>query len=228
MTPVGAARSGVVGSVVDAIPDSEDLHARYDWRKASGTSTVVDQTGNGFDLSGSYTGPTATINGNQAGRFDDSTEDEVSVSFSAEPTPISIFLVVRLETVDTNNAKYIFDSADSSFEIFLNDGDSGDWQFGGSSFYDDGAADTDNHIISAIYRADGNTSELFIDGGGTPDASGDIGVNSLQGFFLGDDSSGTARNADFSVGEILIYPQDKGSIRSDVESYLSGGWGVTI
>jgi hypothetical protein len=210
-----------------AIPDGGDLQARYDWTQASGTSTVTDQTGNGFDLSGTYTGPTVTINGNQAGRFDAANEDELDVSFTAESTPVSIFLVVRFESLSTSGPKYVFDSADSSFQIFLNATDTR-YQFGGSSFYDGGTPDLNNHVFSAIYRADNNTSELFIDGGNTPIASGDIGINSLQGFLVGDSSDSTARNADFSIGEVLIYPQDKGGIRGDIESYLSDKWGVTI
>jgi len=213
--------------VLSAIPDSGDLHARYDWTQASGTSTVTDQTGNGFDLTGSYTGPTATINGNQAGRFDATNNDEIDVSFTAEATPVSIFLVMRWEGF-ASNARYVFDSADSGVEIFLNRNGNGNWEFGGSSFFSDGIVDKNNHIVSAIYKAGGNTSELYIDGGTTPDASGDIGTNSLQGFLIGDDSTTTDRYGDFSIGEVLIYPQDKSAIRTDIESYLSDKWGVVV
>jgi len=218
-----------VFSAGPVIPDEGDLHARYDWTQASGTSSVSDLSGNGFDLTGSYSGPNASINGNQAGDFD-GIDDELNVSFAAENTPVSIFLAVRWDVVQTGlgNTEYIYDSADSSFEIFLNNNGNGDWQFGGSSFFNDGAADTNPAIVSAIYRSSGNTSELFINGSSSADASGDIGSNSLQGFNLGDDGSSTGRYGEFSIGEILIYPQDKSSIRSDVENYLSTKWGITI
>lgn len=205
-----------------SVPDYNQLYSLYDWSIETGTSTVTDRA-NSVDLSGSYTGQTTTINNLQSGRFNG---DEMSASFTPVSTPVSIFVVMRWESLVSNDARYVYDSVDSSFEIFLNEDGNSDWQFGGASFFDDGAADLNNHVVSAIYKPSGSTSELYIDGGSTADASGDIGSNSLQGLKIGNDGSTTNKPGDFSIGEMLVYDSDKSQKRNEIENYLGNRWGI--
>lgn len=212
------ARHGVHDSL-SPVPGGEDLHARYDWSQASGTSSVADQTGNGYDLSGSYTGPTATINGMQAGTFD-GIDDYLSATFSELPQPNMIFAVAAAQADDTSS---LIDGTTSNGrnQIVL---DVGDWGiFAGNTPVSGSDADQNPHVLSALF--DGSSSYMRVDG--TQDLSGDPGSDGLNGISVGEYPIGDDHGA-WNVGEILVYPQDKSGIQTDVEQYLADKWGIAV
>jgi len=203
------------------LPDEDDLHARYDFSQATGTSTVNDLSGNGHTLTGSYTGPTGSINSKTAGVFD-GVDDFLDNTFSSVSQPITMFLVARLNDFATGGEKKMIDGA-SNAEMFIGSSIGSDWRVFAGSVMDNGAADADDHIFSILF--DGSNSELRIDG--TSEATGNVGSNSLNGLTIG--AYGNVSNfTDMVAGEWLIYPQDKSAIFSNVESFLSGRWGISV
>jgi len=98
-----------------------------------------------------------------------------------------------------------------------------DYQMFAGSVLNGETPDTSPHIWSSLFNGANSVNRLD----GSQIASGDAGTDSLDGFTLGSIYDGT-QNAPVDVGEILIYPQDKSGIQSDVEQYLSDEWGITI
>lgn len=209
-----------------AIPDSGDLQAHYDWTQASGTSSVADQTSNGHDLTGSYSGPTATINGNQAGEFDGA-DDYLDVSFGTTLSQPTHFFIVAQMTASPNEFNEIITGDDTTDRQAIagdNDANGDDWTlFAGTRLNSGLTFDETPHIISGLF--DGTNSVLRLDG--TQIASGDAGANSLSGLTVGSHPFQFNYTA-VNVGESLLYPMDKSGVQSDVESYLSNKWGITI
>lgn len=211
------------------IPDSGDLHARFDATELSlsdgdSVTTWGDATGNGHDLTDGGFSPnfqTNVINGNPVVRFD-GVDDFLDVAFSALSQPNQIFGVFQLTTLPSGNNS-MWDSEGADRETFVVNADDDDWQIFAGSNVRGGSLDTDPHIHAALF--DGPSSTVRIDG--TEVASGDTGAQSLDGFTLGSDNDQRAFVA-VDVGEVLIYPQDKSGVQSDVESYLSDKWGVTL
>jgi len=215
----GVRVNGRAVGVGSAIPDSGDLQAHYDWRQASGTSSVTDQTGNGHDLTG-HSGPTATINGNQAGLFDGN-DDLLTTSWPSESQPNTYFAVFRVEN-DSGSFQYIFDAdTDLNHGFGLTNGT--EWRIFAGSSVDGGTHDTNVHIVSALF--DGANSVLRIDG--TQVASGDTGTGVFGGLSVGARPSGSSYT-NVSVGEWFGYPMDKSSIFANAEQYLADEWGVTL
>jgi len=209
------------------VPAEGDLQARYDFSQASGTSSVLDRSGNGHDLSGTYTGPTSTINGVQAGTFD-GTDDFLDVAFGSTISQPTHFFVVaeftegpsadfaEIVTGDnsTNRQSIVGDNFNNGSDFTL---------FAGVRLNSGITYDTDPHILSGLF--DGSNSVLRLDG--SQIASGDAGSNDLSGLTLGAHPDQTSFT-DVNIGELLLYPQDKSSIVSDVENYLSERWNITI
>jgi hypothetical protein len=206
------------------VPDSEDLLARYDWREASGTSSVADQSGNGNDLSGTYTGPSASINGNQAGRFD-GTDDILDTAFNTRSQPNHIFLVARWTDVSGSDFPRLFDNDNSNKEhsFGLDEGNTEWFLRSQGSTGSDGSADTNAHIFETLF--DGSNSTFVVDG--TQRSLGSIGTDGLDGFQLGARADDTLF-AEFDIGEVLIYPQDKSTSASEIRNYLSDEWGISV
>jgi len=210
------------------VPDSGDLHARYDATELSfsdgqSVSTWNDQTGNGHDLTAG-TPPTYIsngINGNPVVSFD-GVNDFLDVAWSALSQPNHVFVVFQLQkTTGPSTFQAITDSANSSNRnVFSADDEF--VMFAGSAI-NGTASDTNNHIGSALF--DTTTSNLRIDGSQV--ASGNVGTQSLDGFRVGSAPNGT-EFAEIYIGEILVYPQDKSGIENDVEIFLSNKWGITI
>jgi len=215
--PIGSVRSGILGSGV-AIPDAQDLYAHYDFSKEDGSTTVTDQTGNGRDISGSYSGTSVDINGVQAGDFDGS-DDNLSTTWSTVSEPWHIFAVIQYKTESGD----ILDGA-SQAESRMYGPVFGDWRLyqGGSSVVIGGTSDTNPHIIGGLF---GSTDVLRLDGSQL--ASADSGSSDLTGLTVGSRGN-NEKYGDVKIGEILVYPQDKSDIQSEIEQYLSDKWGITI
>lgn len=206
--------------VVD-IPDSEDLHAHYDFSDIeTTTSTVPDLTGNGYDLTGGFTSLSQTINGVAVGEFDGS-DDSVSTAFAEIPQPNQIFVVLEMTGDNTSNTGFIYDGNDTNNGRNVFTGSS-DWRIFAGNFVTGGSADRNPHIANAYY--DGANSKADIDGANV--LSGDAGGEGLDGFLVG--ASAGDDNAPAKIGEILIYPQDKTGIEADIEQYLSNKWGIAL
>jgi len=193
-----------------------DLHAHYDFSKEDGTAPVPDQTANGFDLSGSYSGVARSINGVQAGNFDN---DSLSVSFTTESQPNTIAMVVKLDVVEQIE---FFDSVSAAQHLMRGVGPDRFSMFAGSEI-EASVADTDPHVFVGVF--DGANSVMRIDGSEV--ASGNTGSGSLDGVTLGSRGGG-GFNHDGLIGECLVYTQDKSSIFSDIENYLGSKWGITV
>lgn len=202
-----------------AIPDSGDLQAHYDFSEEDGSTPVTDQSGNGHDLSGSYSGVSRDINGVQAGDFD-GTDDNLTVSFSAESQPNHIFIVAQADSISGNESPFDADTAVD--QLIFATGSSNNWAINSGDTVEDGSADTSAVIISGLYN--GASSAIRVNG---VESTGNAGTASLDGISLGARGDGT-NPFDGTIGEVLVYPQDKSGIVSDVESYLSDKWGITL
>jgi len=217
------------------IPASQDLHARYSAKSLSlsdgnPVSTWTDETGNGHDLTAG-TAPTYVangINGNPVVRFD-GVDDYLNVAFSTLSQPTHVFIVFQAFSGTT-----IYDSFDSLGGAVFNrhyfqlaDRGSGvNWEiFNGNVLNSGTAGDTSAHIAGNLHNSTSSTMRLD----GSQIASGNPGTEDLNGLTVGArGESPPANHAEVDVGEILLYPVDKSSIQSDVESYLSSEWGIAV
>lgn len=200
-----------------AIPDSEDLQARYDWRNNSGTSTVTDETANGFDLTGTYSGVIGLIEGIDAGLFD-GTDDLLDVAFTELSQPTTISCLIKLEDA-TSEFKHVYDSESGDNTHTLLKNDFGGWKADASRASQStpigGSLSTNPTILTVLFN--GSNSVLRQDG--TQIGSGDIGANGLNGITMGGRADGVNK-ANFSILEWLGYDGDKSSKFSNIESYL--------
>lgn len=214
----------------DAIPpDSEDLHAWYDATEISASdgdaiSTWPDESGNGYDLT-SGTAPTykaSVINGNPVVRHD-GVDDYLDVNWAAFAQPNHIFAVWRFQALDNNNITPVYHGENGNNRHTLGERDTDNWRIFSGSNVEGGSKDTNNHISAALY--DGANSYLRLEGGQV--LSGDAGSEGMGGMTTGSNNS-QAVYGQVDIGEILIYPMDKSAVESDIESYLSDKWGITI
>lgn len=215
------------------IPDSGDLHARYDATELSlndgdPVSTWGDATGNGYALTeGAAPQYVASgLNGNPVVRFD-GVDDFLTTTFSALSQPNSIFIVAQSQAAgETTSNKNVHASTNGSntHALYVDNTSPVTWNmFAGSNLNSGVTEDENPHVFGELFNT--TSSALRIDG--TEAVSGDVGSQSLDGLTIGTNAS-QSNFGDFDIGEILVYPQDKSGIASDVESYLSGKWGITI
>lgn len=220
-TDVDISSDGDTFTLATTIPDSEDLHAHYDFPQEDGAMPVTDQTGNGYDLTdGSYTGVGTSINGVQAGDYD-GTDDATYTSFSEVSQPTTVSLVIQLESTPGD----FFDGFSGASELIRARDSTGNFgAFAGSNFDSTFSSDTNAHIITVLFN--GASSVFRIDGQNV--ASGDSGTNGLDGVTLGSRGAGSQNHSDIRIGEVLVYSQDKSSIFGDIDSYLSDKWGIAV
>jgi len=212
-----------IGTGVSVIPDSEDLHARYDVRVLSlsnndSVTTWADETGNGHDLTAG-TAPTYIadgIDGNPVVRFG-GVDEFLDVAFSTISQPYSVFILFQFQSFDSNDLNFVTGPETGSGGLnFTSDMTGNDtYTINSGSSIRGGTVDTNPSIFSNIL--DGASSAMRKNG--SQIASGDAGGDGMQGLSVGDNGSG-AENAEIDVVEILVYPQDKSGIQSDVEEYL--------
>lgn len=227
--PIGSSFKGGVLGGVDPVPESEDLHARYDatelpLSEGNSVSTWTDETGNGHDLT-SGTAPTYVengIGGNPVVRFN-GVDDFLDVVFSAIPQPTTIFVVAQFQSVGST-VEVLFDSnSTSNRQTLYNDGDNSAFSLFAGNFINGPTHNTNPTIWSALFNGANSVGRF----NGTQEISGDLGTQSLDGITVGSESN-DSNYAEVDVAEILVYPQDKSDIFPDVESYLSNRWGIAI
>lgn len=207
-------------------PDYNDVLAHYDATtlSLSDGDTVTswpDQTGNGNDLSGT-SNPSFDadgINGNAAVDF--SLSNYLDVSFTSESQPNTIYIVFRFDSFDSGGNNILYDSVNGSAHAHGND-QTEYVAFAGDTILV-GTVDTSNHISGVLW--DGSSSTIRIDGSSL--AVGNAGTGGLDGFVLGRDRN-SGNESEVTVGEVIIYPQDKSGIYADIESYLSDKWGIGL
>ena len=238
---MGLKESGLRGSFrnvsvgISAIPDSGDLHLRIsaqDDDRSLGSITTIPDQANDFNLSGSAELIDAGVNGNRSYRFD-GIEDLMSVAFDNLPQPNHIFMAFEVVgPVPTDGDNVVFHDSESGgqgsnrhvlFSESDGGGQNGEWSiFAGNTINGSDVA-TGNYISNSLYN--GSSSSLRLNG--SAEISGDVGSQELDGFAVGANGN-NSQNSEIDVGEILVYPEDKSSIDSDVEEYLSEVWDITI
>jgi hypothetical protein len=201
------------------VPDSGLLQARYDFSQEDGSTPVTDLTGNGYDLTGSYSGIAVTINGTQAGRFD-GTDDVLDGSWSSISAPYYFFAVVEL-----SNAGAAFDpiisGTDSDRHLIASNANQ-DWFIGtDAGFVTAGVSDNLPHIFEGAFE-NGNVN-LLVDG--TVVVNTSLATNSSDNIRLGANFPET-NYADMKVGEVLPYTAEPD--RAAVRSYLANKWDITL
>ena len=214
---------GITDGQTYGIPDSEDLHSRYDFSEEDGSLPVTDLSENGHDLdNGDYTGVAEDINGVQAGEFD-GVDDGVWTSVSTVSEPITVAFVADINSDDTfQRAVKLQDGPDGDLRSSADP--SGDWEIE-SEGDDIQGGDVFDKLVIAHF--DGGEGVLRVNGtevanGDTPITMDGINIGSRQ---IEDESSGYFEGA---IGEVLIYDSNKSDIFDDIESYLSDKWGISI
>jgi len=198
-------------------PAEGDLQARYDFSQETGGTPITDRSGNNFDLTGSFSGLSRTINGVEAGEF---VSDSLTVDFAGINQPFTVAAVVKFDVLDSN--KEFFDGGSSGEALFKAFND--EYQlFSNGNGYSASGVDTNPHILLARY--DGTNSLIREDG--TQLASGSVGDGSLTGITLG-----TGRNRsnffDGLLGEVLVYRGDQAANFADIELFLGEKFGIQL
>lgn len=208
------------------IPDSGNLQARYDFSEEDGSTPVTDLTGNGYDLSGSYSGVGRDINGVQAGDFD-GTDDSLSQSTQISTNPSSVYAIFKTDSYPDSGAVGLVDSSDDSNNknALVGRTTPDEWSIINGSFINTVAVDTTTaHVFGGIF--DGSNSIARFDGS---EFTGDTGSRTPDGLSVGNQGSDSGVYFDGLIGEILYYGvKHDSATRSDVETYLAAKWGVTL
>ena len=220
MTEFTTWRSLVDGAEFSVIPDTEDLHFRYDFSEEDGSMPVADLSNNGHDLgNGSYSGTSAEINGLNSGDFDGDSDGIHGNIGSLEP-PFHDFFVLRWDQL--TDGDYAFADTDDNHPSMRENSD--EWAFRAdnndmvSTTYD-----TEVHIIEVLW-ADEN--RLVIDG--TEEDTLSETPNTATDFGLGYASFSDDRHSDITVGELLRYDRDKTDSADDIRQYLGNKWGIGL
>ena len=208
----------VTVEIESTIPDSELLHAAYDFSKEDGTTPVVDRSDNNLDLdTGSYSGVNDDINGVQAGEFD-GVDDTVFTTSGSMDFPYLVATVHRPDDTDGNHVPVM-----PSDSFVFHKIDAGDF-FMRTTNSVRGSAATEGDAVIHLSVFDGDDSEIRIDG--SVDASGSQDNVDYDGVGVGSRESGDSEFYDGAIGEVLLY--DGIPDIGEVESYLSNKWGVSI
>jgi Tfp pilus assembly protein PilE len=204
------------------------LHAHWDmsdlaYSNGETVSSVSDQSGNGYDLSNSGSGPVMVesgLNGNDLVEFQGNSRLD-SPEWSPVSEPYTIFFVTS--SYDSPSDGVTMDSAGGSGRAFIAR-DNPEWRiWNGGGFNTAFTGDEQEHIITAVY-SDSN-GKFRYDGS---EETGNSGSNDITSIRLGQDNTG-ARALEGRVGEVIMYNRSLSSSEiTEVESYLSGKWGITL
>lgn len=237
------------------IPDSGNLHARYDFSQEDGSLPVTDQTGNGFDLTqGSYSGVGATINGVQAGEFDN-VDDVLTAATASDWTflhdgsQFSVYIVISndavgdeyesiLGTSDISGSQVGYSVArDNRSGVGSSDRYNAGFQNGAGNpqllIQEDGELPSGNSILATRHET-GASPEHEARRNGTVAGSASDGTAYATGdpehpLRLGGNLGGNGLYFGGEIGEVLIYEtHHDDTTRNEVESFLSDKWGIAI
>ena len=208
-------RSLVDGVEIGAIPDSEDLHARYDAREidagdGASISSWSDLTDNGHDLTTLDADPTFRESGIESNPSVDFDNANFDVSFPSISQPFSVFFVIEQHTTTSDDTDLFTDR--SNDDIFLHTEDDDDYALGSPNRdVTGGNPDTNPHILSGIFNSP--NSILRLDGNQLD--SGDSGNEVLAKIEIN-----LRRNTAFDMLELLVYEGDKNDEAESIEEYL--------
>jgi hypothetical protein len=215
---------------VTDIPDSGDLHSRYDAPSLSlsdgdKVSLFTDETGNGYDLSanGAPTYEMNGINSNESVLYD-GTDDQSTTSFSSNILlPFTVAFTAQFINT-SSDPEYLFDG-DTNVAGVSGLRDTNVWELFAANEQSQtgGTQDTNPHIFVATFTS--NNDVLRVDG--TEVINGDSGASNLNGVSLGargDESF----YANCYIGEVLVYESDQSTNYANIESYLAKEWGISI
>ncbi len=149
--------------------------------------------------------------------------DYLQGAFSATLSqPNTVFAVGRF-TATTNRIMFDGDDA-SNRHVFWANALSSDWEILAATLLTGSAANTNAHILTILY--DGLSSAFYVDG--TVDASGDAGVQSMDGITIGSQFGVAATFLGF-ISEWIIYDADLSTVdKNRVQNYLANKYGITV
>jgi len=221
--PDGSTASEVVapdGSVVfeagPDIPDKADLHARYDFSEEDGATPVTDQTGNGFDLSGSYSGVGVSINGVQAGDFD-GVDDRVQGTLNQQIQNYTVILVIDLDS--QGNFRLWHDAGQNRQQIGADSANQ--WFVGDAGASGRAPVSTGAQLVSGEFGA--STSNLRSNG--TDIVSGG-GVSAFDTPMLGAKPAGN--ETEMAIGFAEIHDGTPSNGLATREQEIADDWGITL
>jgi len=233
--PDGSTASEVIApdgsTVFGAIPDSANLHARYDARNLSLTdgaevSSWPDEVASA-DLSigsGSPTYVANGINGVPAVSYDGDRHDASFASSISDP--YSVFFSGQLQTRNSNSIAYSDNPVPGSGFVGLeiaNGFGSYEWKVNGTGDPTLSTNDTNPHIFSNIFAS--GTGELRVDSSKVASKNASSDSNDLNGISLAERSDGNAP-ADILITEVLVYSVDESANQTDIETYLDRDLGL--
>jgi hypothetical protein len=211
---------------VTKIPDSGDLHSRWDFSDKTSADTIENEVSDESDLvtgSGSPSIVTDGKNGLNVVKYESSNSDQHDTTFNSSITePLQIFWTFKWDELPNWNNRVSLSDDASDHRFFTRNSD---WRIeaDGDSQTADDSADKDWHVGS-LYWGDSSV-ELRIDKTSLLTSSNT--GKTWSGLTVGsraDDQNYLSQK----VGEILVYPQDKRSSEEVKEDYLADKWGITV
>ena len=158
--------------------------------------------------------------------FDSSTSVSLaSFTGGALSQPNTLFFVAQADNSDANQK--IVAGATNTF-IGTSTSSTGRYNIraGGTIREGSTAVNTSQHLFSAFYNT---TDELFLDGSGTAEISGDAGSSSLSSLFIGIRDNGT-QGFDGKIKEVIVYNSDIGTTsatRTSLETNIKNHFGIS-
>ncbi|MDB2414011.1 LamG domain-containing protein, partial [Flavobacteriaceae bacterium] len=206
------------------------------WLDASHSSTIEenggkvsqwnDKSGNGHHATQSTESlkpisGTRTINGNNALKFD-GTDDRLENSSLTTGQPFSVFAVIK-DDISSGSFRTWWSGDSGGNRSFLQNNNGNIRTMWADSNVSNGSSTTNNEIWTAEFN--GSSSVLYVDG--TPGTTGNVGDNSINGFWIGEENGSSEPNWNGLIGEILIFDAILSEAdRQKIEGYLAHKWGL--
>ena len=206
------------------------------WLDASHSSTIEenggkvsqwnDKSGNGHHATQSTESlkpisGTATINGNNALKFD-GTDDRLENSSLTTGQPFSVFAVIK-DDISSGSFRTWWSGDSGATRSFLQNSNGNNRSMWADSYLYNGSSTTNNEIWTAEFN--GSSSVLYVDG--TAGSTGNVGDNSINGFWIGEENGSSDPNWNGLIGEILIFDAILSEAdRQKIEGYLAHKWGL--
>ena len=164
---------------------------------------------------------TATINGNNALKFD-GTDDRLENSSLTTGQPFSVFAVIK-DDISSGSFRTWWSGDSGATRSFLQNSNGNNRSMWADSYLYNGSSTTNNEIWTAEFN--GSSSVLYVDG--TAGSTGNVGDNSINGFWIGEENGSSDPNWNGLIGEILIFDAILSEAdRQKIEGYLAHKWGL--
>ena len=203
-----------------AIPDSEDLHARYAADELSlsdgdPVGTWPDESGNGYNLTeGDAPTYRANVGGMPAVEFND-TSNWLDTQWATLSQPYDIYLVFEITNGSlASSTQRIYDAAENGNRSSFGTSTDDEWFLQGENVVRGSTPDEQQYIASTLWNDPNSVIRL----NGVQDVSGDAGAGDLDGFMLNASSSDLSAHQGMYVREVLVYETSVNE--TSVEDYL--------